>query len=127
MDAPVVSIVAPAYNEARNLAAFIQAITPVLDGLGETWEIVFVDDGSRDDTLGLLLAARAQDSRRATDAVAGMTMPDAERRSPSAPSSRTSTRSCSRRIGRPGSEASVTWLNYPPDLRWLPCGGLRLR
>jgi glycosyltransferase involved in cell wall biosynthesis len=63
MDAPVVSIVAPAYNEAKNLAAFIQAMTPVLDGLGEPWEIVFVNDGSRDATLGLLLAARAQDSR----------------------------------------------------------------
>src|SRR5882724_13368871 len=60
---PVLSIVAPAYNEAGNLAAFVQAITPVLDGLGEPWEIVFVDDGSRDDTLGLLIAARAQDSR----------------------------------------------------------------
>jgi glycosyltransferase involved in cell wall biosynthesis len=63
MEAPVVSIVAPAYNEAKNLAAFIQAMTPVLDGLGEPWEIVFVDDGSRDDTLGLLLAARAADPR----------------------------------------------------------------
>src|SRR5882672_10808363 len=63
MDAPVVSIVAPAYNEAGNLAAFVQAMTPVLDGLGEPWEIVFVDDGSRDDTLGLLLAARAADPR----------------------------------------------------------------
>jgi glycosyltransferase involved in cell wall biosynthesis len=60
---PVVSIVAPAYNEAANLAAFVAAMTPVLDGLGEPWEIVFVDDGSRDATLGLLLAARAQDSR----------------------------------------------------------------
>src|SRR5215475_1722436 len=60
---PVVSSVAPAYNEARNLAAFVQTITPVLDALGEPWEIVFVDDGSRDDTLGLLLAARASDSR----------------------------------------------------------------
>src|SRR5215470_9332981 len=60
---PVVSIVAPAYNEAKNLAAFLQAITPVLDGLGEPWELVFVDDGSRDDTLGMLLAARAQDGR----------------------------------------------------------------
>jgi glycosyltransferase involved in cell wall biosynthesis len=60
---PVVSIVAPAYNEASNLAAFIQAMTPVLDGLGEPWEIVFVDDGSRDTTLGILLAARAADPR----------------------------------------------------------------
>jgi polyisoprenyl-phosphate glycosyltransferase len=63
MDAPLVSIVAPAYNEAKNLAAFVQALTPVLDGLGEPWEIVFVDDGSRDNTLGLLLAARATDPR----------------------------------------------------------------
>src|SRR4051812_31421786 len=63
MDAPVVSIVAPAFNEAKNLAAFVATITPVLDGLGEPWEIVFVDDGSRDDTLGLLLAARASDPR----------------------------------------------------------------
>jgi polyisoprenyl-phosphate glycosyltransferase len=60
---PVVSIVAPAYNEAENLAAFVQALTPVLDSLGEPWEIIFVDDGSRDDTLGLLLAARAADPR----------------------------------------------------------------
>jgi glycosyltransferase involved in cell wall biosynthesis len=63
MESPVVSIVAPAFNEAGNLAAFIQAIAPVLDGLGEPWEIVFVDDGSRDDTLGILLAARAHDPR----------------------------------------------------------------
>ena len=60
---PVVSVVAPAYNEAKNLAAFLQAITPVLDGLHEPWEIVFVDDGSRDDTLGLLVAARATEPR----------------------------------------------------------------
>jgi len=59
----VVSIVAPAYNEAKNLAAFVAAMTPVLDALGEPWEIVFVDDGSRDDTLGILLAARAGDPR----------------------------------------------------------------
>ena len=58
-----ISIVAPAYNEAKNIAAFLAAITPVLDALGEPWEIVFVDDGSKDDTLGMLLAARANDPR----------------------------------------------------------------
>jgi glycosyltransferase involved in cell wall biosynthesis len=63
VDSPVISIVAPAYNEAKNLVAFIAAMTPVLDSLGEPWEIVFVDDGSRDDTLGMLLAARANDAR----------------------------------------------------------------
>ena len=61
--APVISIVAPAYNEERNLAEFLAAIVPVLEGIGETFEIVFVDDGSRDDTLGMLAAAASQDSR----------------------------------------------------------------
>jgi glycosyltransferase involved in cell wall biosynthesis len=60
---PVISVVAPAYNEAGNIAAFVAAMVPVLDGIGESWEIVFVDDGSRDDTLALLVAARSQDPR----------------------------------------------------------------
>lgn len=60
---PVVSIVAPAKDEAKNLAAFLAALTPVLEALGEPWEIVFVDDGSRDDSLGMMVAARVQDPR----------------------------------------------------------------
>ena len=63
MEAPAISVVAPAYNEAKNIAAFVAAITPVLEALGAPWEIVFVDDGSRDDTLGLLVAARATEPR----------------------------------------------------------------
>src|SRR6185503_17302149 len=60
---PVLSIVAPAYNEERNLAAFIAAIIPVLEGIGEPFEILFVNDGSRDGTLGMLAAAASQDTR----------------------------------------------------------------
>ena len=60
---PVLSIVAPAYNEERNLPAFIAAIIPVLEAIGETFEIVFVNDGSRDGTLGMLAAAASQDPR----------------------------------------------------------------
>jgi glycosyltransferase involved in cell wall biosynthesis len=56
-------MVAPAFNEARNLPAFLEALVPVLESLGEPWEIVFVDDGSRDETLGALLSARALDPR----------------------------------------------------------------
>jgi polyisoprenyl-phosphate glycosyltransferase len=63
MAPPVLSIVAPAYNEASNLAAFVAAIIPVLESIGETFEVVFVNDGSRDDTLGLLAAAASQDAR----------------------------------------------------------------
>jgi polyisoprenyl-phosphate glycosyltransferase len=60
---PVLSIVAPAYNEEKNLPAFIAAIVPVLEAIGESFEIVFVDDGSRDGTLGMLAAASSQDPR----------------------------------------------------------------
>ncbi|MDQ3336689.1 MAG: glycosyltransferase family 2 protein [Myxococcota bacterium] len=59
----MLSIVAPAYNEEKNLAAFIAAIVPALEAIGETFEIIFVDDGSRDGTLGMLAAASSQDPR----------------------------------------------------------------
>ncbi|MDQ3364498.1 MAG: glycosyltransferase family 2 protein [Myxococcota bacterium] len=60
---PVLSVVAPAYNEERNLPAFIAAIIPVLEGIGEPFELIFVNDGSRDNTLGMLAAAASQDPR----------------------------------------------------------------
>jgi len=60
---PVLSVVAPAYNEEKNLPAFLAAIVPVLEQIGEPFEIVFVDDGSRDVTLGMLAAAASQDAR----------------------------------------------------------------
>ncbi len=63
MASPVLSIVAPAYNEEKNVAAFLAAIVPVMERIGETFEIVFVNDGSRDGTLGILAAAASQDPR----------------------------------------------------------------
>jgi len=45
-----ISVVAPLYNEARSVAALYSRLKKVLDGLGRSYEIVFVDDGSRDDT-----------------------------------------------------------------------------
>lgn len=46
--APDLSVVIPAYNEQNNLAPLSAELTRVLSGLGLTWEIIFVDDGSRD-------------------------------------------------------------------------------
>ncbi|HEY5922966.1 MAG TPA: glycosyltransferase family 2 protein [Kofleriaceae bacterium] len=63
MAAPTLSIVAPAYNEERNIPAFLAAVIPVLEGIGETFEIIFVNDGSKDGTLGMLAAAASQDPR----------------------------------------------------------------
>jgi glycosyltransferase involved in cell wall biosynthesis len=60
---PTLSIVAPAYNEERNLPAFLAAMLPMLEAIGEPFEIIFIDDGSRDGTLGWLAAAAAHDPR----------------------------------------------------------------
>jgi undecaprenyl-phosphate 4-deoxy-4-formamido-L-arabinose transferase len=49
-----VSIVVPVYNEEANLPRLLPRLVPVLEGLGRPWEIVFVDDGSRDRSLALL-------------------------------------------------------------------------
>ena len=45
------SLVAPCYNEAENVAAFQDAVIAAFDGCGYDYEIVFVDDGSKDATL----------------------------------------------------------------------------
>ena len=45
------SLVVPCYNEAENVAAFQDAVIQAFDGCGYDYEIVFVNDGSRDATL----------------------------------------------------------------------------
>ena len=51
---PRLSCVVPAYNEARNLDALLQALTAELRALPLRWEVLIVDDGSRDDTAQVL-------------------------------------------------------------------------
>jgi glycosyltransferase involved in cell wall biosynthesis len=46
--APQISVVLPVFNEEGNLGRLLDEILPVLRGLGRTFEILFVDDGSRD-------------------------------------------------------------------------------
>lgn len=45
------SLVVPCYNEADNVALFQQAVVSAFDGCDYDYEIVFIDDGSRDATL----------------------------------------------------------------------------
>lgn len=52
-----VSVVIPVFNEEANLPRLLPRLLPVLEGLGRPWEVVFVDDGSRDRSLDLLKAA----------------------------------------------------------------------
>lgn len=57
---PLISVVAPFYNEEPVIGHFFREVTAALQGIGTAWEIVCVDDGSRDHTLDRLLAeARA--------------------------------------------------------------------
>lgn len=58
-----VSIVIPIYNEAPNLPALQERLARVLDGLGRTAEVWYVDDGSSDDSLRLLRDIAAADAR----------------------------------------------------------------
>ena len=45
------SLVVPCYNEAENVAAFQDAVISAFDGCGYDYEIIFVNDGSKDATL----------------------------------------------------------------------------
>jgi len=58
---PSVSVVAPAYNEQEVLGEFHRRVSEVMRSLGCDYEIVLVNDGSRDNTLTLMHALRAVD------------------------------------------------------------------
>lgn len=45
------SFVVPCYNEAENVAPFQKAVISAFDGCGFDYEIIYIDDGSRDATL----------------------------------------------------------------------------
>lgn len=49
-----ISIITPCYNEQESLPIFYQEVTKVLKGIGEEYEIIFVNDGSKDRTLEIL-------------------------------------------------------------------------
>src|SRR6185436_14203353 len=59
----VISIVIPIFNEEENLAELIGRTTAALETAKEPWEIIFVDDGSRDRSCGILREAHAKDPR----------------------------------------------------------------
>jgi glycosyltransferase involved in cell wall biosynthesis len=46
----VISVVIPAYNEEKSIGAVIEETTQIMDGLGQPYEIIVVDDGSKDHT-----------------------------------------------------------------------------
>jgi undecaprenyl-phosphate 4-deoxy-4-formamido-L-arabinose transferase len=58
---PAVSIVIPVFNEEATLPALFARLYPALDALRVPYEVIFINDGSRDGSAALL---RAQWERR---------------------------------------------------------------
>lgn len=57
------SVLVPVMNEAETVEELAVRVAAVLDGLGRSFEIVFVDDGSNDGTSNRIRRARERDSR----------------------------------------------------------------
>ena len=55
------SLVTPVYNEEENLPLLYAAIQQVMQSISKTWEVIFVDDGSRDKSLAVLKTLVQQD------------------------------------------------------------------
>jgi glycosyltransferase involved in cell wall biosynthesis len=60
---PELSIVIPVYNESPNVKRLYEELSDVLGQYGRSYELVLVDDGSRDDTFDQLAAFQARDPR----------------------------------------------------------------
>src|ERR1039458_9264632 len=59
----ILSVVIPVYNEAEALPFLFSALRQTLQGIDCDYELIFVNDGSTDDTHQLLLKAAAADPR----------------------------------------------------------------
>jgi glycosyltransferase involved in cell wall biosynthesis len=61
-----ISIVIPVYNEAENLPLLHDSLTKNMAASGLTWEVIYVDDGSRDNSLAVLEELAAKDTQHVT-------------------------------------------------------------
>jgi dolichol-phosphate mannosyltransferase len=62
-DRPELSVIVPIYNEEETLPELERRLLAALTALGETFEVILVNDGSRDDSLALLAAMAGRDRR----------------------------------------------------------------
>ena len=59
----MLSVVVPVYNEADNLLALFEDLTDALLGLRQSWEVLFVDDGSVDESPRVLRELASKDDK----------------------------------------------------------------
>lgn len=59
----MLSIIVPVYNEEESLPELYAQVRPVMEALGRDWELILVNDGSRDNSAAVLDALAAQDRR----------------------------------------------------------------
>jgi polyisoprenyl-phosphate glycosyltransferase len=57
----MISVVVPIYNEEEIVKMFHSAVADAMSDIGEPWEVVYVNDGSRDSSLQLLKELQAED------------------------------------------------------------------
>ena len=50
----MISLVIPVYNEEANLPRLVERLRSVMQTMGRSYEIICVDDGSRDNSLSVL-------------------------------------------------------------------------
>lgn len=60
---PVISVIAPVFNEEQIVEEFYRRMVAVLDGTGETWELIMINDGSSDGSPQKMRALAEKDSR----------------------------------------------------------------
>ena len=60
---PALSVIVPLYNEQESLQPLYEAIVRAVEPLGRAFEMVFVDDGSKDDTVAIATSLARRDSR----------------------------------------------------------------
>ncbi|HEY6969304.1 MAG TPA: glycosyltransferase [Candidatus Angelobacter sp.] len=59
----MISVVVPIYNEEEIVVSFHKALASALESLEEPWEVLYINDGSRDASLPLLLEIKDRDPR----------------------------------------------------------------
>ncbi len=60
---PTLSIIIPIYNEEGNIPVLYERLTQVMHKLGESYELLFVNDGSRDNSLALVMELAQKDAQ----------------------------------------------------------------